>query len=219
MSNKNLELIQMKLPRFYEKYELRSTDDKKSVMYAVLNAFANALDSSNTAIIRLDAMIGIDTTYDEDLQHRWGDLLGIDKKIDESYNLYRSKLKLAIPSLIGGTRDAIIYAIAIVIGIEKDNALQADYIDVVDGWEYDGDVDIPDEYRQYGCFVCTIDMSVGEGAIDVEQQIIDSINSVKASGTAFYVAYKSFNILRYYQLDPFKYDTLNNVTYDSLGIE
>lgn len=218
MSNINLELIQSKLPKFYKKYEYKS-ETEKSVMYAILNAIANTLDGSNTAVDRLDAAIGIDTTYDKDLQYRWGSLLGINKKDTESYNLYRSELKLAIPSLIGGTKDAIIYAIAIVIGIEKDNTLQADYIDVVDGWEYNGDVEIPEEYKQYGNFVCTIDMSVGEGAINVEQQMIDSINRVKASGTSFYVVYKSFKVLRYYQLDPFNYDTLDNTTYDFLGAE
>lgn len=218
MSNKNLELLQMKLPSFYKKYENKSAAEK-SIMHAILRAVADTLDQSNEAIARLDAAIGIDTTYDEDLQYRWGSLLGINKRESESYNLYRSELKLAVPSLIGGTKDAIIYAIAIVIGIEKDSALQADYIDVVDGWEYDGDVDIPDEYRQYGCFVCTVDMSVGEGAINAEGQVIDAIDRVKASGTSYYVVYKSFTIFKYHQLDPFNYDTLNNITYDSLGVE
>ena len=214
----NLELLQMKLPSFYKKFENKS-DTEKSVMHAILKSIADTLDQSNTAITRLDAAIGIDTTHDEDLQYRWGSLLGIDKKETESYNLYRSELKLAIPSLAGGTRDAIAYAIAVVIGIEKDNALQDDYIDVVDGWEYNGDVDIPDEYRKYGCFVCTIDMSVGDGAVDIENQIVDAINKVKASGTSFYIAYKAFKILKYHQLDSFNYDTLVNITYDFLGAE
>lgn len=218
MSNTNLELIQMKLPRFYKKYEYKS-DTEKSIMYAILKSISNTLDGSIGVIDRLDAAIGIDTTYDEDLQYRWGSLLGINKKDSESYDLYRDELKLAIPSLIGGTKDAIIYAIAIVIGIGKDSKLQADYIDVVDGWEYTGDADVPDEMRQHGCFICTIDMSVGEGAIDIEQEVINAINKVKASGTSFYVVYKTFKVLRYFQLDAFNYDTLDNTTYDYLGAE
>jgi hypothetical protein len=214
----NLELIQAKLPGFYRKYELKDNSEK-SVMHAMIDAIAKNIDDSNAVIDRLDDSIGIDTTHNEDLEHRWGSLLGINKKATESYDLYRSELKMAIPSLIGGTKNAIIYAIAIVVGIEKDNALQADFIDVVDGWEYDGDADIPDEYRQYGCFVCTIDMSIGQGAVDAERQIIDSINKVKASGTSCYIVYKAFKISRYYQLDPFNYDTLDNTTYDNLGLE
>lgn len=213
----NIELIQMKLPRFYKKYEYKS-ENEKSIMYAVLNALADMANYSNEAIQRLDSAVGIDSTYGEDLYHRWGTLLGIDKRDSESYDLYRSELKLAIPSMTGGTRDAIIYAIATVIGIEKDKSLQADYIEVVDGWEYTGDVEIPEQYREFGNFICTIDMSVGEGAINVEQQIIDSINRAKASGTAFYVVYKAFKVLRYYQMDPFNYDTFDNTTYDYLGV-
>lgn len=218
MSNTNLELLQMKLPSFYKKYKNKS-DTEKSVMYAILKSLADTLDQSNTAISRLDAAIGIDTTHDEDLQYRWGDLLGINKRDTESYNLYRNELKLAVPSLVGGTKDSIKYAIAIVIGVEKDDVLQNNYIEVVDGWEYNGDANIPDEYRQYGSFICTIDLSVGEGAIDVEDQIIDAINKVKASGTSYCITYKSFKILKYYSLDSFHYNTLDNITYDYLGIE
>lgn len=218
MSN-NLELIQSKLPRFYKKYEYKS-ETEKSVMHAILNAVSKVLDTNIGATERLDAAIGIDTTYDEDLAYRWGSLLGINKRDSESYDLYRNELKLAIPSLIGGTREAIIYAIAIVIGIEKDNALQADYIDVVDGWEYAGEIKIPDEYKQYGCFVCTIDMNVGDGALalDAEERVINSINKIKASGTAFTVLYKGLNIVKYINLDVFSYETLNSMTYSNLGV-
>ena len=214
-----LEQIQAKLPVFYKKYELKDDDTHKSIMYALLNAFCNSVVDSYNTIERLDDAIGIDTTHDEDLYARWGTLLGINKSDKESYNLYRSKLKLAIPSLIGGTKDTIIYAIATVIGIEKDKELQSDFIDVVDGWEYNGEAEIPDEYKEYGNFVCTIDMSVGEGAVDVEQQMIDSINKVKASGTNFYVIYKAFKILRYYGMDRFRYDSFDETYYDYLGTE
>lgn len=214
----HLEQIQSKLPRFYKKYELKDSGEK-SVMYALLNAFVKSMVDSYDMVARLDDALGIDTTHGEDLQARWGNLLGINKKDTESYDLYRSKLKLAIPSLVGGTRDTIIYAIATVIGIEKDKELQSDFIDVVDGWEYNGEAEIPDEFKEYGNFVCTIDMSVGESAIDVEQQMIDSINRVKASGTNFYVIYKAFKILRYYGMDRFRYDSFNETYYDYLGAE
>lgn len=217
MSNTNLELIQMKLPEFYEKYGLKESGEK-SVMHTILNAIAHNIDNNMAVTNRLDAAIGVDTTYDEDLQYRWGNLLGINKKDTGSYDLYRSELKLAVPSLIGGTREAIIYAMAIVIGIEKDSALQADYIDVVDGWEYAGDAEIPEKYKKYGCFICTIDMSVGQGAMDMEQALIDSINKVKASGTSFYIVYRAFKVDRYYNLDVFNYNTLDNTTYDKFGI-
>ena len=214
----NLELIQMKLPKFYHKYEYKS-EDEKSIMYPILSAIANRLDNSADIMARLDAAIGIDTAYDEDLAYRWGNLLGISKKDTESYDLYRSELKSAIPSLVGGTKDAIIYAIAIAIGIEKDSGLQDDYIQVIDGWEYDGDASISDEFRQYGSFICIIDLNVGEGALNVEQQVVDLINKVKASGTTFTVLYKSFKVLKYYNFDVFNYDTLDNISYSDLGVE
>lgn len=212
----NIELIQSKVPRFYKKYEYKS-DNEKSIMHAVLDAIADRLDENSSILDRVNACIGINTTSDEDLQYRWGDLLGIYKKDNKSYDLYRDELKLAIPSLIGGTKSAIIYAIATVIGIEDNSSLQDNYITVVDGWEYDGDIEISDEYKEYGHFVCTIDMNVGDGAINADEEIIDAINRVKASGTAFCVLYKGFNIYMYYNLDAFSYDTLSSLTYDSLG--
>ena len=218
MSSINLSLIQDKLPELYAKYENKS-ETEKSVLYVILGVLASTLDCSSMLTDRIDAAIGIDTTYDEDLEYRWGNLLGINKVATESYDLYRNRLKLAMPSMIGGTKDAIKYAIATAIGVEKNNAIQDDYIEVVDGWEYDGDIEIPDEYRQYGCFVCTVDLSVGEGALNIEQKMIDSINEVKASGTKFHVLYKAFTIGKYYEMDVFSYDTLSNTTYDSFGVE
>lgn len=218
MSSINLSLIQDKLPELYAKYENKS-ETEKSVLCVILGVLANALDHSSSLTDRVDAAIGIDTTYDEDLEYRWGSLLGINKIATESYDLYRNRLKLAMPSMIGGTKDAIKYAIATVVGVENNNTIQDDYIEVVDGWEYNGSVEIPDEYRQYGCFVCTVDLSVGEGALDIEQKMIDSINAVKASGTTFHVLYKAFTIGRYYEMDVFSYDTLSNTTYDSFGVE
>lgn len=209
----NIELIQQKIPRVYDKYE------GNSVLYVILSALANNLDRSNSMVDRADAAIGIDTTYDEDLEYRWGSLLGINKVATESYDLYRNRLKLAMPSMIGGTRDAIKYAIATAVGIENNSSIQDDYIEVVDGWEYEGDADIPSEYKQHGCFVCTIDLNVGEGALGAEQKIIDSINGVKASGTAFYIVYKAFILTKYYEMDVFTYTTLGGTTYDSLGVE
>ena len=218
MSNTGIELIQMKLPEFYKKYKFKSEKDK-SVMYAILKALSDTIGDNNQIVKRLDAAIGIDTTYDEDLEHRWGSLLGISKKDSESYDLYRNKLKLVIPSMVGGTKESIIHAIAIAVGMDKDDAIRSDYIEVVDGWEYTGDATIDDMYRQYGSFVCTIDLSIGDGALDVEDKIISMVNSVKASGTAFCVLYKEFKVYRYYKLDVFSYDTLGNTSYDYLGIE
>lgn len=212
----NIELIQMKIPDTYKKY---GSDNEKSVLYVILNAIANKIDECHNNADRLDAMIGIDTTYNEDLEYKWGSALGISKRESESYDLYRNRLKLAMPSMIGGTKEAIKYAIATAVGIEKDDAIQDDYIDVVDGWEYSGDIDIPDEFKQCGYFICTVDLSIGEGALNVEQKIIDSINAVKASGTAFHILYKAFVLTKYHEMDVFSYDTLNGTTYDSLGVE
>jgi hypothetical protein len=129
----NLENIQLGLPGFYNKY------DSKSVLYTVISACVDMDERRAVIIKRIDSAIGIDTTYDEDLEYRWGSLLSMPKNRNETYTAYRNRLKMAYPSLIGGTADAIKYAIASVIGISNDQTLVDDYIVVMDAWEqYDG---------------------------------------------------------------------------------
>jgi hypothetical protein len=136
MAISSLDNIQYRLPAFYDKY------NEDSVLHGVIGVFADVDDSRNRLIDRVNNAIGIDTTHDEDLQYRWGNLLSIDKRFNESYAAYRNRLKMAYPSLIGGTEDAIIYAIASAIGVTDSQNLIDGYIGVYDAWEnYNGTVD------------------------------------------------------------------------------
>lgn len=205
-----VELMQGKLPAFYKKYA-----GDNSVLYAVINAMADANMDSSNILDRLYDAVGIDTTDDADLERRWGSLLSLYRNND-SFVSYRNKLKLAVPSLIGGTKESIKYAIASIIGVEKDSKVISDYIRVYDAWEYAGDIQNVD--RGYGNFICIIDMNVGGGAIDVEPEILNAINSVKAAGTNCTVYYIQYNINMYYLMDRFNYHTLDAIEYDKLGL-
>lgn len=216
MSNTNLETIQMKLPKFYKKYQMKGLENKdKSIMFPFLKSFGDAIDGSKELIDRVDAMIGIDTTYDEDLYHRWGSLLGLNKG-KGSYGLYRNNIRLSILSGVGGTKEAIKFAVAIIANIENDAELYDKYIQVVDAWEYDGELapheDDPvynimtndescrlndnmvlngryDPHR-YGSFVVILDLAANEMVLTPDDGVVlEVVNRVKAAGTNAYIVY------------------------------
>lgn len=213
MSISSLENIQFRLPNFYDKY------NNRSVIHGLINVFADIGESRTDTINRLDDMIGIDTTRDEDLQYRWGNMLSINKNPDESYTAYRNRLKMAYPSLVGGTEKAIKYAIASTIGISNEQDLIDTYINVYDAWEYDGPINIDESIKGYGNVLCTIDLTVGQNAFDMENEIIDAINIVKASGVKPHILYLNLKVDTYSQLNRFTYKTVNNILYDKLGKE
>jgi hypothetical protein len=165
----------------------------------------------------MDDMIGIDTTRDEDLQYRWGNMLSINKRSDESYVAYRNRLKMAYPSLVGGTANAIIYAIASVIGVSSDQSMISNYIKVYDAWEYDGPIEIDPSIKNYCHILCIIDLTIGQNAIDMEQQIYDAINIVKASGVMPHIMYTGIKLVTYNDMTRFKYSSLMSLSYSELG--
>ena len=54
--------------------------------------------------------------------------------------LFRNKIKLSMLSGVGGTKQAIKFAVAIIASIEDNAELQDRYIQVIDAWEYDGKI-------------------------------------------------------------------------------
>lgn len=175
-----IEKMQSSFPHIYNVY------DKKTILYALLSVFGEKYGVRTDIIDRLYAMIGIDSTYNEDLEHRWGSLLNIYKQSGESYDEYRSRLKIVYSSLSGGTAEAIKYAIASATGI---NANIDSYIHVYDAWEYPYEIDasllgideIVDETSLYGSIVCTIDLAGIDNIVD-HTKIANAINQTKASG-------------------------------------
>ena len=174
--------MQLKFPHsIYDVY------NKNTLIYALLSVYASKFDTNVKIIDRLYAMIGIDSTYDEDLEHRWGSLLGIYKSDNESYRDYRSRLMIVYSSLAGGTAEAIKYAIASVVGISDNQELINRYINVYDAWEYNGSIDVSSLDTSYGHIICTIDITVDESIPRLYDEIMHSINVVKASGIMPYL--------------------------------
>lgn len=184
-SRKIIENMQASFPHLYNVY------DKRTVLYALLSVFGGRLGMRTDIIDRLYAMIGIDSTYDEDLEHRWGSLLGMHRQTNEPYDNYRNRLLITYSSLSGGTAEAIKYAIASTIGITDDDDIDK-YINIYDAWEYPYDlsglgIDTSDESSLYGSSVCAIDLSNITNANYAE--ITSTINQVKASGINAYLLF------------------------------
>lgn len=197
--DKILSDMQSRFPHIYDVY------NKKSVIYALLSVYAERFYNRDNIINRLYAMIGIDSTYDEDLEHRWGSLLGVYRQSGESYKDYRSRLMIIYTSLVGGTSEAIKYAIASTIGISSDPDVINKYIHVYDAWEYNGALnsEMESEIKSYGNIVCTVDLSANEGISFIEDKIMNSIMKTKASGISPYLLflYNTEELARLYHIE------------------
>lgn len=174
--------MQASFPYIYDVY------NEKSILYALLSVYADRCGRRNQILTRLYGMIGIDTTYDEDLERRWGSLLGISRNNNESIEDYRTRLMIVYVSLAGGTEEAIKYAIASTIGISNNPDTIDKCIKIYDAWLYNGvDESIVD--KEYGAFVCTVDISDNEDVTMYYDKIMHAINTTKASGTVPYLIF------------------------------
>lgn len=201
-SRQIIERMQASFPHLYNVY------DKSTILYALLSVFGERMGTRTDIIDRLYAMIGIDSTYDEDLEHRWGSLLGVYRQNGESFNDYRSRLLIVYSSLAGGTAEAIKFAIASAIGITSDTNAINQYIKVYDAWKYP--YEVPDKSltnkddvltnqnfitntevisATYGHIICTVDLSVNEGIAGMYNKIMNAINTTKASGIYPYLLF------------------------------
>lgn len=201
-SRQIIERMQASFPHLYNVY------DKSTILYALLSVFGERMGARTDVIDRLYAMIGIDSTYDEDLEHRWGSLLGVYRQNGESFNDYRSRLLIVYSSLAGGTAEAIKFAIASAIGITSDTNAINQYIKVYDAWKYP--YEVPDKSltnkddvltnqnfitntevisATYGHIICTVDLSVNEGIAGMYSKIMNAINTTKASGIYPYLLF------------------------------
>lgn len=194
-SRQIIERMQASFPHLYNVY------DKSTILYALLSVFGERMGTRTDIIDRLYAMIGIDSTYDEDLEHRWGSLLGVYRQNGESFNDYRSRLLIVYSSLAGGTAEAIKFAIASAIGITSDTNAINQYIKVYDAWKYP--YEVPDDVltnqnfitntevisATYGHIICTVDLSVNEGIAGMYNKIMNAINTTKASGIYPYLLF------------------------------
>lgn len=193
--------MQERFPHIYDVY------NEKTILYALLSVYADKSKERLHIIDRLYAMIGIDSTYDEDLEYRWGSLLGVYRNKGESYSDYRSRLLIIYSSLAGGTAEAIKYAIASTIGISSDVDAINKYIKVYDAWEYP---EVPDTSltnkdnvflnqnfvtnteiisTDYGHIICTVDLEANESITTMHDKIMTAIKKTKASGIYPYLLF------------------------------
>lgn len=175
-----IESMQSRFPNIYDVY------NKNTILYALLSIYASRMNYTTEMIDRLYAMIGIDSTYDEDLEHRWGSLLGLPKLSDETYDDYRSRLMIVYSSLAGGTAESIKYAIASTVGISENKDLIDKYIHIYDAWKYSGSFESIID-KSYGHIVCIVDLIVNENMASMNNKILKSINTSKASGIMPYL--------------------------------
>ena len=175
-----IESMQSRFPNIYDVY------NKKTILYTLLSVYASRMNYTTEMIDRLYAMIGIDSTYDEDLEHRWGSLLGLPKLSDETYDDYRSRLMIVYSSLAGGTAESIKYAIASTVGISENKDLIDKYIHIYDAWKYSGSFESIID-KSYGHIVCIVDLIVNENMASMNNKILKSINTSKASGIMPYL--------------------------------
>lgn len=204
-----LEELQSRFPHIYDVY------NEKTVLYALLDIYAKNHEYKLGLIDRLYSALGIEDTYDEDLEWRWGSLLNLYRHPNESYSDYRSRLEIVYPSLVGGTAEAIKYAVATAIGLTSDSDVIDQYIHVYDAWEYEGEIiddgsshdtyepttntnlalndgfktNLPYNLKKYGAFVVTVDLSISETIADYQKAVTEAVMNTKASGTQPYIIY------------------------------
>lgn len=208
-NNTTLDKMQGNFPHIYDVY------NDKTILYALLSIYASKYDLTREIIDRIYGMIGIETTYDEDLEHRWGSMLGIYKEVDETYDDYRARLMIVYASFSGGTKEAIKYAVAVTVGISTEKDVIDRYIKIIDAWEYPNELlphdtdpaydpitnnsqcllnsgfilNRPYDAHKNGAFVCTIDLSIDESIHYYKDKIMNAINQTRASGINAYLAF------------------------------
>ena len=189
-------------------------EDKQTALYKLIKAIVDEFNITIDNINRLNSAIGIDTALPDDIYSRFGSLLGIEQNKNETDEQYRHRLKVSVTSLSGGTAEAIKYAVGSGLGVNNDQEAM-DRIKVYDAWDYDGDAD--NVIRDYGYIVCSVDLNNGAYSTDTEKIVLESANSVKATGTAIQFIYHNFRILYYAQLDDVTYASLGTLKYNQVG--
>lgn len=198
-----LEFVLSKLPRYID----TSLD---STFYNVIKAFVDELMLLQGSIDELHAMIGVDTTYGEDLDIRWGALLNLPRNSGETDDEYRYRLQLATTSMIGGTKNALKYCVAVGIGFIGNDVNR---INVYDAWDYPGDYN----HKEPGYVIITVDLNHTHFTTEMEEMIKRSIANAKAAGIAVNAIYYNYGTDGYYyDMTSMEYGSLHNMEYKAL---
>jgi hypothetical protein len=202
----NLELALSKLPRFYD------TENPQSVIYNLIKAIIEELDIVQQNIDKVNNMVGINDISGDELLYRWGSLLNIPRISGESDEAYRSKLKLSVTSLTGGTANAIRYAIAVGLGINSDETAVNNRIHVYDAWNYEGAID-----KSNGNIVCVVDLDSQLCTDETFNIINDAINNTKSAGIKFVMVFSNYRMIYYSDLINVTYSSLDTIEYSKIG--
>jgi len=181
MDNK-LKYIFMNMPSHWNKNE-------NSKLYAVTKAISDEFNVFNDQLNVIDMNIGIGTSSGTDIDKRWGALLNIPRYVGESDEHYRIRLEMSVIKLIGGTADAVKFAVCSVLSNGQYTNLQNN-VDIVDAWLYVGTSTVD---KSYGNAVCTITMDelVTSNSDTLTDDITRVVNSTKASGVKFYIIFRT----------------------------
>jgi hypothetical protein len=76
---------------------------------------------------------------------------------------------------------------------------------------------LPSDIKTYGNNVCIIDLTIGQGALDIEGEILSAINTVKASGVNPHIFYIGIKIYTYNDMQRFDYISLDTISYSDMN--
>lgn len=155
-----------------------------TVFGAIIDSISDRYVDYYKSIDRIDDLIGIDTTNGDELDRVWGKRIGIRRRVGESDQRYRNRMKTSVLKLYGGTASALRYATLIALNRDRYPYLDDDNsgVQIIDAKDYVGVVDID---RSPGNAIVQIDtgildnMSLNEEEYD---DLIDILDDVKASG-------------------------------------
>jgi hypothetical protein len=122
------ELINVHLPGIWN-------TGSNSKFGAIISAISKRFSTVTGNIQYLNDMLGIDGTVGDDLDARWGSLLGVTRRYGEVDSRYRGRLKASIIMLQGGTALALKYCVLIALNMDNYPSpdINTNIIDIVDG--------------------------------------------------------------------------------------
>ena len=163
-----------------------------SVISTIVSAITSELAYIDDTIDYNDNLIGVNTTTGGELDDRWGALLNIPRRKNESDNIYRSRLKTAIISLAGGTAGALRYAVSVALNVENNIQDVINKIQVMDAWVYTGP-NSANMDKSAGNAVVYIDSSVADYIDDlILENIRTAVMSAKAAGINVYIIWVKY---------------------------
>lgn len=179
MDSGKLSLILSNMPSHWNK-------DPESNIYKLVKSISDEFEEFNQQLDVVDMSIGIDGSYDFDLDRRWGALLNIPRLYGEDDIPYRNRIKLSITRMIGGTSDALRFAVSNILS-NINHTDVSKYISVTDAWLYTGSAVVD---KSYSNAICTIDITHIDSITEsVMSEINYAISEVKASGVNVYIIF------------------------------